>query len=82
MNQDNLQRRSRSLQEYIEPYCNGSLSDEQTVEYEQLLRDDPRAMDEFVLYMEAARLECSCPGGRRTRPTDGYRRVENGARRI
>ena len=52
MNHNNSQRRSRSLREYIEPYCNGSLSAEQTSEFEQLLRDDSRAMDEFVLYME------------------------------
>ena len=40
------------LREYAEQYCSGTLSAEQTAALEQRLRDDPRAMEFFVLYME------------------------------
>ena len=40
------------LREYAQQYCSGTLSAEQTAALEQRLRDDPRAMEFFVLYME------------------------------
>ena len=40
------------LRDYASRYCDGTLSVEQTAELEARLRDDPEAMDFFVLYME------------------------------
>jgi hypothetical protein len=40
------------LRELARQYCDGTLSAEQVAVLEQRLRDDPRAMDFFVLYME------------------------------
>ncbi len=52
MSRDNPQDRSLALREYTERYCDGTLSAEQTAELERSLRDDPSALDAFVLYME------------------------------
>ncbi len=52
MSRDNSQDRSLALREYTERYCDGALSAEQTAELERSLRDDPSALDAFVLYME------------------------------
>ncbi len=52
MSWDNPQDRSLALREYTERYCDGTLSAEQTAELERNLRDDPSALDAFVLYME------------------------------
>ncbi|NLF08800.1 MAG: FecR domain-containing protein, partial [Pirellulaceae bacterium] len=52
MTSDNRQRRPFSLREYADRYCDGLLSAAQTAELERRLRDDPPALDEFVLYME------------------------------
>ncbi|MCG2682067.1 MAG: LamG domain-containing protein [Planctomycetales bacterium] len=52
MSRENLQDRSLALREYTERYCDGTLSAEQTAELERSLRDDPSALDAFVLYME------------------------------
>ncbi|MEN6448927.1 MAG: hypothetical protein ABFC96_00410, partial [Thermoguttaceae bacterium] len=44
--------RAAELRERVARYCDGVLSAEETAELEQSLRDDPRAMDIFLLYME------------------------------
>ena len=46
------QDRSAFLRERIAQYCDGVLSAEDTAELEQRLREDPRAMEFFLLYME------------------------------
>lgn len=40
------------LRELAEQYCDGTLSPEQIAALERQLRDDPQALDYFVLYME------------------------------
>ena len=46
------QDRSAFLRERIAQYCDGGLPAEDTAELEQWLREDPRAMESFLLYME------------------------------
>jgi hypothetical protein len=43
---------SDPLRDYAERYCDGTLSAEETAALERRLRDDPQAMEFFVLYME------------------------------
>ena len=40
------------VRDYAEQYCDGTLSADDTAALERRLRDDPQAMEFFVLYME------------------------------